>query len=103
MAMVLSKIQVSDPGHLGPLVLFSQVWFNISMISLSICRIIDPGHGDPVIASEIDFTGYSKAMDNLRRIMPIVGFTNQVLSCHQCICFACSHTKTRKLSAEVGE
>ncbi|XP_060551419.1 myosin-IIIb-like [Ruditapes philippinarum] len=40
-------------------------------------RIIDPGHGAPVIASEIDYDGYREGMDNMRRIMPIVGFTSQ--------------------------
>lgn len=40
-------------------------------------RIIDPGHGNPVIPNMVDFSGYKEGMDNLRRIMPIVGFTNQ--------------------------
>ncbi|KAL4217849.1 hypothetical protein ACF0H5_022588 [Mactra antiquata] len=40
-------------------------------------RIIDPGHGAPVIANNIDYAGYQEGMDNLRRIMPVVGFTHQ--------------------------
>lgn len=40
-------------------------------------RILDPGHGDPVIASPIDYQGYAETMNNIRRIMPIVGFTHQ--------------------------
>ncbi|XP_052761642.1 myosin-IIIb-like isoform X2 [Mya arenaria] len=42
-------------------------------------RIIDPGHGAPVIGSQIAFAQYKEGMDNLRRVMPVVGFTNQDL------------------------
>lgn len=47
-------------------------------VFVNLYRIIDPGHGAPVIASDIDYAGYKEGMDNLRRIMPIVGFNNQV-------------------------
>ena len=41
-------------------------------------RIIDPGHAAPVIRNAVEFDGYKEAMDNLRRIMPIVGFSRDV-------------------------
>ena len=56
---------------------------SVSVI-ISLYRIVDPGHGAPVIATEIDHAGYKESMNNLRRIMPIVGFTNQV---RQMLCY----------------
>ena len=41
-------------------------------------RIIDPGHGTPVIRNAAEFAGYKESMDNLRRNMPIVGFSRDV-------------------------
>ncbi|XP_052251496.1 unconventional myosin-X-like isoform X2 [Dreissena polymorpha] len=40
-------------------------------------RILDPGHGQPVIPTQAAFAAYNGDMENLRRIMPIVGFTPQ--------------------------